>query len=364
LPPVQHPLPASLPRPLTDQPAKSSPPQPEQQPPPQPSPAEQPPQPLPARQPPPRQPLSREKHLPGHGTARRRAGLRVPVILAVVAVLVIAAIVAVILSQQGSGAAAGDAARPGGQGAFRQAAAARSQAARWVSRQVSRSAIVACDPAMCAALHADGLAAASLLELSSTAADPLGADVVVATPAIRAQFGARLASVYAPAVLARFGAGTAQIDVRVVAPGGAAAYRTALSQDVLARKRVAAQLLGNRRIQVSPAARAELTAGQVDARLLLMLPALANIHPVQVLAFGDAGPGADLDLPLTSAELAGSDHPKAMSQAGYVSWLETFLRGQRPPYNSVVSTVQVQGQPVVDVQFAMPGPLGLIKSSA
>ena len=79
---------------------------------------------------------------------------------------------------------------------------------------------------MCAALQSAGLPAADLLVLGTATPDPLGADLVVATAAVRSQFGARLAGVYAPVVLARFGTGAAGIDVRVIAPGGAPAYRT------------------------------------------------------------------------------------------------------------------------------------------
>jgi hypothetical protein len=90
-----------------------------------------------------------------------------------------------------------------------------------VARQVSRDAIVACDPDMCSALLAQRIAPGNLLELRGAAPDPLGSDVVVATAAVRSQFGARLASVYAPVVLARFGSGRFAIEVRAVAPDGA-----------------------------------------------------------------------------------------------------------------------------------------------
>jgi hypothetical protein len=280
------------------------------------------------------------------------------------AVLIAAGIVAIGVYRHEPGTAGRRATGGSGRGAAAigaAAATARSQAAGWMARRVSRSAIVACDPAMCDALQDDGLPAANLLMLSSTTADPLGADVVVATPAVRSQFGSRLASVYAPVVMARFGAGAARIDIRVVAAAGAAAYLTQLRQDELARKQVAAQLLGNSRIRLSAAARTELTAGRVDERLLLVLPALAHVHPVSVLAFGDAGPGADPGMPLCSAELAGSYHPAKMSQDSYVRWLQDYLAGQHPPYNSQTSASRQQGETVVDVQFAMPSPLGLLK---
>jgi len=308
---------------------------------------------------------------PGRRSARPRKRPRAAVILVLLALLAIAGIPAIAASSHHSGPSARRPAsqvpqpragqRSPSQGAVAAAAATRSQAAEWVSRQVSRSAIAACDPAMCAALQAAGVQAADLQMLSASAADPLGADIVVATPALQSQFGGRLGTVYAPAVLARFGSGAAQIEVRVVAAGGAAAYTVALGQDVQARKGAAAQLLGNSKIKLQAAGRAELTAGQVDSRLLLMLATLASVHPVQVLAFTDAGPGADTSMPLRSAELASADHPAGMSESSYVDWLRGVLRGQRPPYDSQISVAGAQGQPVVDVQFAAPSPLGLLK---
>ncbi len=79
--------------------------------------------------------------------------------------------------------------------------------------------------------------------------------------------------------------------MQVVAPDGAAAYLAALRQDVAARKAAGAQLLVNKRIRVMGQARTQLAAGEVDDRLLIMLPALAAAHPIQILAFGDSGPG-------------------------------------------------------------------------
>jgi hypothetical protein len=96
-----------------------------------------------------------------------------------------------------------------GAGAFAAAAAARQQAAAWVARQVSADAIVACDPAMCAVLQGRHVAAGRLLVLSPARAAPLGSDLVVAAPAVRSQFGARLTAVYAPVTLATFGSGAA-----------------------------------------------------------------------------------------------------------------------------------------------------------
>ena len=65
-------------------------------------------------------------------------------------------------------------------------------------------------------------------------ADPLGSDVVVATPGRAGTSSAPSAGVYAPQVLASFGTGAQEIEVRAVAPDGAAAFRAALAADLSA----------------------------------------------------------------------------------------------------------------------------------
>jgi len=56
-------------------------------------------------------------------------------------------------------------------------ASARAQAAAWVAVQASGDTIVACDPAMCAALLARGVPAGNMLILRSESSDPLGSDI-------------------------------------------------------------------------------------------------------------------------------------------------------------------------------------------
>ena len=188
--------------------------------------------------------------------------------------------------------------------AIRAAAAARTAAAGWIAGQVSTDAIVSCDPQMCAVLEAHGIPAARLLPLGGSNPDPLGSDLIVSTAAVRSEFGARLASVYAPVVLASFGTGNAQTAVRVVASDGSAAYLRALRTDVAARAAAGRQLLHNPRLHSSAAARRALAAGQVDSRLLTVFAALATMYRVQVVDFPAPAPGASAGLPLRAADIA------------------------------------------------------------
>ncbi len=243
--------------------------------------------------------------------------------------------------------------RPASRGPLTQARAVRDQAAAWVVGQISAGATVACDPVMCSVLVGRGFPAANLLVLGPGAPDPLGSAVVVATAAVRAMFGSRLATVYAPQTLASFGSGDARIDVRAVAADGAAAYRTALAADVRARRVAGLQLLADPRITIPAPARAELAAGHVDARLLITLAALAANEPVRILAFGDDGPGASPGSPLRTAEIA------ATVSAGQA--MLAFVRAQRPPFLPARSGLSGgPGRAALTIEFTAPSPLGLL----
>jgi hypothetical protein len=240
----------------------------------------------------------------------------------------------------------------------------RHQAAAWVASQVGGDAIIACDPAMCSALLAQGVTAGNLLVLRPAAADPLGSDVVLATAAVRSQFGARLAGVYAPEVIASFGSGDLRIDVRAVAPDGAAAFRKALAADLGARRAAGAQLLRNSRIGTFPGARAALLTGQVDSRLLITLAALAVSGPLRIESFGGMAPGAGPGAPLRTAELAAPGQPAA--SAASLRNMLGFVRAQRPPYLPARAGIvrDSRGSPVVSVEFAAPSPVGLLQTQA
>jgi hypothetical protein len=196
------------------------------------------------------------------------------------------------------------------------------------------------------------------MTLGPAASDPLGSAVIVATAAVRSAFGSRLTSVYAPTVIASFGSGSAQVDVRVYAAGGAAQYLAALRADEQSRQRVGRQLLHNSRVSAAPAAAAQLAAGEVDSRLLSTIATLSGQGLVSIVAFDDSGPGASAGAPLRLAELASP--PRAKS--GYLQSTLAFLRAQQAPYLASNLTLArlANGQEVVRIEFAAPSPLGLL----
>lgn len=301
----------------------------------------------------------------GSRSTRRR---RFTVALAAVAVIVVGAgIAGAVLSHTAapSSAASSSAGQPqaaqpgrGSTAALGVSAAVRNTAATWIAGQVASSAVIACDPAMCAVLQADGITATRLVVLNTAAADPLGSDLVVATAAVRNEFGGRLESVYAPALVASFGSGAGKIDIRATAPDGAAAYESSLAADRSSRISAGGQLLRNPRITVAASAKAALRGGDVDSRLLLMIAALAVEQPVAVTSFGDPAPGAGAAVPLRSARLAaGAGASGATAQSQLRSML-AYIEAQQQPYLPLRAAFD--GASALTVEYAAPSPLGLL----
>jgi Polysaccharide biosynthesis protein/Polysaccharide biosynthesis C-terminal domain len=246
--------------------------------------------------------------------------------------------------------------------AQRQGAAARDQAATWVAHQVSRDATVSCDPVMCAALAADGFPSRNLDALGPTAPYRVTSAVVVVTAAVRNWFGTSLGSAWAPAVIATFGSGNAQITVRVMAPHGAAAYQTALTADLIARKESGAALLHADGISVSTIAEKQLITGQVDSRVLLAIADLAVYQPIDIVRFGNIGLGAGANIPLRFADLAENDQAARMDSSAYVRSMLAHLEALDVQFRPARAETVVLpgGQTVLRIEFSAPSPLGLL----
>ena len=240
--------------------------------------------------------------------------------------------------------------------------ATRNLAATWVAAQVSRAATVSCDPVMCRALETHGFPAGDLLQLTLKGGNPSRSNVIVATPAIRSQLGSSIRSAYAPMVIASFGSGSLRIDIRAIASHGPVAYKSALRKDLRVRIAIGAGLLQSGRVVASATAKRQLSAGQVDSRLLFTIEGMATRYPVRIVAFGDSGPGASAGSPLRSAELAQDDElPRASSSAfmrAMFAVLRTQNRGFVPAHDMTMRLAG--GRTVLYVEFAAPSPLGLL----
>jgi serine/threonine protein kinase len=237
--------------------------------------------------------------------------------------------------------------------------AATKQAVTWILQQVNRAAIVSCDPQVCAALVSAGFPPGNVWKLGPTSNDPLGSALVVVTGPVRAQYGSRLASVYAPAVIARFGSGTARIDIRLVYPGGAASYGADRQGDLRHRKVVGAELMENSHIKASPAARAQLLSGNVDPRLPELLALMAKLHPVRIVDFVNQSHGGGPASLLRSMDLAPADSAAPMTSAAYLGSMQTLIRQQRAEYRpaSAQKVTLPTGELVLRIRYGAPSPL-------
>lgn len=252
-------------------------------------------------------------------------------------------------SPQASPGAQAGAGTPG-QTPLQQVTANRLAAAKWMTAEVSPGVTVSCDSIMCQVAQQEGYPAGQLMVLSSTAPDPEGAELIIATPAIRNQFGLRLASVYAPELIARFGSGPEEVDVRYLIPGGAAAFNAHLAADLKSRIGAGEQLLDNSNFSEGPAARAELRAGQVDPQLLITLATLTHKIAIQLVAFDDQSPGVGLAVPLRGAEIATSA-PGGLSTILAILGQQTTIT---PMHKGEIRLAS--GQEVVTVRYGAPGP--------
>jgi len=107
------------------------------------------------------------------GRRYRVAGLLVAVIA------LAAAVIALLLSGRGGTAGNGHSGLGSAPGA---GAGGRNLAAAWVAGQVSRSAVVACDPVMCHVLAAHGVPSQDLYPLGSAGTSPLQSEFLAPSP--------------------------------------------------------------------------------------------------------------------------------------------------------------------------------------
>ena len=239
-------------------------------------------------------------------------------------------------------------------------AVARRVAAIWVTQQVSRGAVVSCDPLMCAALSARGFPSRDVRVLGPTSSYPVTSAVVIVTQVVRDLFGSSLSSDYAPAVLAAFGSGQATITVRVIAPHGAGAYWNQIGADQGERRQTGGYLLKITAIMVSAEARRQMLAGQPDSRLLLAIASLASKEPIDIVDFGNLAPDGDPSIPLRYADLTESDQAAHLDRSAYLRALRAGLASSEYRPTTIVSVRLPSGQSVLRIEFAAPSPPGLL----
>lgn len=133
--------------------------------------------------------------------------------------------------------------------------------------------------------------------------------------------------------------------------------RSAAANGAQKRIRTGRQLLESGKVSASAAAESDLLAGAVDTRLLLVIKAIANLEPVDVLGFADPGPGAST--PFRQMTLAETDPAASVSPPVYLQQMIALLHAHAtfPPVRAQPVTLY-DGQKVVRVEYSAPSPLG------
>jgi hypothetical protein len=230
-------------------------------------------------------------------------------------------------------------------------------AASWFATQAGEGLVIGCDPATCAAILAAGYPTGGQVVLQPGVSLPGPGSLIVASAAIRAQYGTQLAS-RAPDVLAAFGTGASAVEVRLAVAGGARAYGQAARRALAARLRAGRKLLQVRNMHVRTVAKKDLSSGRVDPRLTAALRRLAQHYPVVLVHFGDAGPLAGGAAPYRLAEIAVPTSRRGQRKVSELRGMEKLLNGRRSAGRPELTPKHVAGGTLIlEVKFLAPSPL-------
>jgi hypothetical protein len=124
------------------------------------------------------------------------------------------------------------------------------------------------------------------------------------------------------------------------------------------------QLMASKRVELTSAAKAELTAGGVDSRVIIALAAIAEKHLVSVADFPNDPAGTAAGAAARSAVVDAMDGKPLAAGSAAVADVTNFFNGQVAPYRPM-SLELIDAQPGASapdlvMSFDAPGPLGLI----
>ncbi|MGZ4593487.1 MAG: hypothetical protein ACXV3C_06450 [Actinomycetes bacterium] len=278
-------------------------------------------------------------------------GVPVAAALAVLAVVVGAVLYAMPDDTGGSGGTGG--ASGGASGTVSAPAVSATEAAqlaRWVAVNVRAGSTVVVPPSLAARVH---VAAPALHVQAYDGAPPAGADLVVVSRTPSHQLQALETRTFPLARLP----GDGRLEVRQVTDvGGAAAWRN----EVRRLADAGAQLAQNRRLDLPASDARALRAGEVDARLLITLAALAGEHTLQADLVADPA-GVPGSVRYRQVRITRVDGVSVARNPKVAAPLDTFVRAQHATLVPVESRVRrTTSGPAFVMRYPVPVPLGLI----
>ncbi|HEX8498506.1 MAG TPA: glycosyltransferase family 39 protein [Actinomycetales bacterium] len=273
------------------------------------------------------------------------------------------------------------------------------EATAWIGANVPQQARVLTDDALWTDLVEQGRPRGRVVgfadpgELPGAATDWRAYQWVVSTPAGRLDaptLGTLDRALGSSRAVASFGAGDDRVEVRQVVLGGVAApapvsERPAPSEqpepqqpapstppptppgrvllptpepvaeasDVVGE--AGRQLVSNPRLTFSPQARAAITSGRVDPRLLTVLALVAAGHDVQVQALSRSAGGTTSDGALDTLRVTAVDGGPVSLAAPGVREVVELLRSQRADYRPTTRVLADEDPPALEVTFATSG---------
>jgi hypothetical protein len=190
----------------------------------------------------------------------------------------------------------------------------------WIVRELATDSRFVADPVTVSSLRArkfgDLIAVDGARTIPSASRAALQFDYVVATASLRASAAANapLRSALAGSVpIAVFGSGTSEVVVRQVSALTGRALIVARTGDAESRRTGERQLLRNRALHVSPAARAVLEAGGLDLRPATVLALLANSSTVDLVKITVDAPERSAGLSARTIEIRTDDATAAQA---------------------------------------------------
>ncbi len=162
-----------------------------------------------------------------------------------------------------------------------------------------------------------------------------------------------------PAAVFTTGGGWTQI--RQVLPGSPAKVAADLAADRKALVATGRSLIASGRVGLSDAAKAQLQNGEVDARVLLGIVAIALEHKVTIAGFPALPGEADAGILRRSAAISEIDGKAVQDGSGRVTSVKGVLAAQTGVFRPVGAEVHaVDGATALEFRFDAPSPFGLL----
>jgi hypothetical protein len=155
-----------------------------------------------------------------------------------------------------------------------------------------------------------------------------------------------------------------RVEVRQVLNGTPAQVASGLETEHTELVAAAKDIIASKRIELSPAATAELTGGDVDSRVVLALATLSERHLVSVADFPNDAAGTAAGAPARSMVIDALDGKPLATGSAAVTDTTGIFDAEVAPYRPMsLELIDAQAgatSPDMVMTFDAPGPLGLI----